>query len=75
MLPVYVDPCLDEFVQGVSVAEAGGLPQLFLHDERRRRPRDQRRAELPRGEHDLRRRRGRQGSGRYLELVAVESLS
>ena len=72
MLPVDIDAGVDQLVQRVSVAEAGGLPQLLLHDERRRRLRDQRRAQLPRGEHDLR--RGRQLSGRYLEVVAVESL-
>lgn len=72
VLPVDVGPGLEESVQRVSVAEARGLPQLFLHDERRRRHRDQRRAQLPRGEHD----RGRQvGSGRCLGLIAVESLS
>ena len=75
MLPVDVDARLDELVQRVGVAEARRLPQLLLHDARRGRPRDQRRAELARGEHDLRRgqRQGRRG-GNLEEFLSVESL-
>ena len=76
VLPVDVDPGLDELVQRVGVAEARRLPQLLLHDARRGRPRDQRRAELARGEHDLRRRRRgqRRLQGRRGGNLEVESL-